>query len=249
MTALTSPSVRIVTFGDLEAGVWGFAWGGREQLAAAGRPDAAEALASATIAGDSPDEEWTLDSDAGTLTLAPVSEHLPESQPQAFDQLCRARGTLALTGDGEQQLDCLARRAIRPEPQAGELDSLRDFSAFFEPDRGLALAATRPRRAKGHEADIVTAVLFDSDGTRSVADPRLSTTYTADGEPTRVGLELWLEEIDDEQEEVYPRRAVGASLGPGTHQHVGQFTLHAYPFRCMSGGAEGAAVYLLARAT
>jgi hypothetical protein len=247
VSAVAAPRLKLLTFADLERGVWGFAWIGDDAAFAAGPSDAATALQSPRLQGAGADEDWTLTGGNSRLVFSPLTEPVPGDDPQGYEQLSRARGTL-VSGSVEHELDCLARRGVRPLPRADELGSIRDFSAFFEPDRGAVLTSARGRRAKGHEDDRITAVLFEGEATRAVAEPRLSTTYDAAGEPLRAGLELWLEEAED-GEEVYPRRVTGESLGQGTSSQVDEFALHAYPFRCVGAGAEGTGVYLLARAT
>jgi hypothetical protein len=122
---------------------------------------------------------------------------------------------------------------------------VRDLCAWFAPADGLALTALRPRGAKGHDRDVVTASVFEPTGPLVVADPRLSTTYAADGHPTRVGLELWLEQ-DDTQEQ-YPRRAAAEPLGAAAAWSQPALELEAYFLRCLSRGEEGLGVYVLGR--
>jgi hypothetical protein len=73
-----------------------------------------------------------------------------------------------------------------------------------------------------------------------VLDPRLSTTYDHDGDPRRVGVELWLG--DDEQGELWPRRVAGMATGA----RVGRTGFSAYVFECTSRGELGAGIYVLA---
>ena len=80
------------------------------------------------------------------------------------------------------------------------------------PRTGLSVVALRPRKARGQDADVVSAVALEPEGQLAIEDPRLSTTYAGDGRPLRVGLELWVSAGDDDEEQ-YPRRASGETLG------------------------------------
>jgi hypothetical protein len=224
-----SEPLRTVTFGDLEAGTWGVFWG----------PFAAidgTLLPSPTIEGTSSQEDWRLIADGAELTVTAAG---PASPPDAFAQLCRVHGQV-----GERAIDCLGRRGSDPqELDPSRFESVREISAWFEPDEGLALVALRPRKARDHGADVVTAALLDRAETVTVADPRLSTTYAADGRPSRMSLELWL---DDEQEQ-YPRRAAGEAVGDAVSSATAGLEIQAAPLRCHSRGREGTGVYLIAR--
>lgn len=88
----------------------------------------------------------------------------------------------------------------------------------------------------------MAATLFDPDGWVPVSDPRLSTTYTDAGDPTRASLELWI--VDGENE--FARRAAGETSAPPVGAQAGGLELRVAPLRCHSRGLEGAGVYLLA---
>jgi hypothetical protein len=122
--------------------------------------------------------------------------------------------------------------------------SLRLVAAWFEPGDGFALLALRPAKAKGQDQDVVVAAEFDQRRATSATDPRLSTTYTASGKPTRAGVELWIEAAED-SENLYPRRAIGEAAQPPVGWEVGDLALEAQLFRWHSTGHEGAGIYLL----
>ena len=224
-----SESVRTVAFGDVETGVWGVAWGGFVALGDA-------VLETPRIEGAGAEEDWRIAAGGAELTVRPVG---PPSSANGFDQLCRVEGQV----QGEP-VDCLGRRGSRPEQlDPGRFDSLREVSAWFEPDEGLAVVALRPRQARNHAADLVTATLLEPAGPVVVEDPRLSTTYAADGRPSRMSLELWL---GGEQEQ-YPRRAAGEAFGPDVFGTLPGLELRIQPLRCHSRGRDGTGVYLIAR--
>ncbi len=148
-------TVRTVTFGDLEAGVWGAVWGAEEPFVTLGRADGAELPSSGTaLEGSDDGEDWRIVSDRVELTLTPAAAAAP-AVPPGFDQLCRVRGRFALDGQ-DTTVDCLGRRGSRAaHPDFGRFESLRDVSAWFEPAEGIALVSLRPRKAAGHSDDLI----------------------------------------------------------------------------------------------
>jgi hypothetical protein len=243
--------MRSLAFGDLATGVWGAAWlpsAGDDTFAFFGGPEATGAATSARLEGERRDADWRVQSSGGTdLTVSSLGEAVEiagaDGALTGFEQLCRVRGRLA-ADDTEQEVDCLGRRAARTGPLDLErVDSVRDISAWFEPDGGLAVVALRPRGARGHDEDLITGAVIDPEGSTAVADPRFSTTYNGSGEPIRSSFELWL----GSEEEEYPRRAAGEAVGPrASHQDRG-LALQASLFRWHSRGHDGAGVYILAR--
>jgi hypothetical protein len=172
------------------------------------------------------------------------SEPVVSTVVDGFDQLCRVQGP-AVVGGERRALDVLGRRGHRAAIDIDALDSIREVSAWFGQAEGLGLTALRPTAVKGHDHDLIAASVFDPDGAMNVADPRLSTTYGAAGSPARMGLELWLDQEDSEQQ--YPRRATGEAVGASASWPVGSFQLEVHLLRCRSRGAVGAGAYVLAR--
>jgi hypothetical protein len=251
-----SPSgLLILTFGDLDGGTWGAAWGGATPFFAVGDADMDAVVASAEIDGVDDAEDWRLAADGADLTISPEGLASPASADDValagFDQLCRVRGRIAAVDGAIRELDCLGRRGARAQlPDPRRFESVRDVSAWFGPDDGIVLSAARPRRAAGHAGDLVTATVFDPEGPLVVADPRLSTTYTSAGWPSRVGLELWLDDPGSDDESggaQYPRRIAGEGSGGRAVGSVDQLEIRATRLRCHARGRDGAGVYLLAR--
>jgi hypothetical protein len=236
--------LRTVTFGSLVDGLWGAAWFAGEPRLLLGTPSGSLVLmrGDETLTGLESTEDWALTASGIELSITAAAEPIHdrlEGAADGFDQLCRVRGTVAHDGV-DVELDCLGRRATRTGLDLSRYKSIRDVSMWFEPDEGVALTALRPRKAKHHEKDVVAAAVLDATGGKPVVDPRLSTTYNAEGEPWRVGLELWLEEENGDQ---FPRRTAAESA-PGGIQ-VGD-ELQAAVLRAHSRGREGMGVYLLA---
>jgi hypothetical protein len=246
MSALTDAPLRTLAFGDLDAGVWGVAWGRSEPFVAVGTidPRAVQTIALASIDGSSPGQAWVVRGQGIELTVSPESEPVASSALEGFDQLCRVWGRFTLVG-ADHDVECLGCRGGKTGVDLRQAESIRDFCAWFAPGEGVALTALRPRGANGHNRDIVVASVFEPGGAVAVADPRLSTPYATDGRPSRVSLELWLE--DDESEDQYPRRAAGETLGVSAAWAQGELDCQAYAFACHSRGHEGAGVYVLAR--
>ncbi len=249
MTAASALSLRTLTFGSLDGGAWGAAWVAEEPIVVLGPTPSnatAHTVGRGALTGAESTEDWTLTGDGLELAVAGAAEPIHgriDGGADGFDQLCRVRGT-ATTGGTELEIDCLGRRATRSALDLSRYGSIRDVSAWFEPNEGLALTALRPRKAKNQAKDVVLAAVLDAADGKPVADPRLSTTYDDHGDPSRVGLELWLE--DDDGGDQYPRRAAGESLKVGLITVEGAIQLRATLLRCHSRGREGVGVYLLA---
>ncbi len=243
MTATAQPVLRLVTFGDIEAGVWGAAWSAPGSGFVFGAPDH-EHSGPSTIEGTDETADWRVSADGLALTVSPLGQPVRSEALDGFDQLARVSGSATVAG-AELSVDGLGRRGLRAVGELGASDSLRDVSCWFDPDQGLALTAVRPRKGRGHARDLVAATVLDVGAEHAVSDPRLSTTYSQAGVPVRAGLELWLDE--DEEAEQYPRRAAGEALSEGIVSAGDGFEIRAEPFRWHSRGQEGYGVYLLMR--
>ena len=71
----------------------------------------------------------------------------------------------------------------------------------------------------------------------AVAEPRLSTTYDAEGRQRRAGLELYVD-----SEDAYPRRAAGEVVA-GTSLDLGRLRLDCAFFRWRMEGRTGVGRY------
>ncbi|HZO77782.1 MAG TPA: hypothetical protein VFB39_07035 [Solirubrobacteraceae bacterium] len=246
--------MRAVAFGDQRAGFWGAAFSAHPDLPSfvifAGEP---ATVVSVEIAADSSGEgDWRIAGEGLQLTVAGEGAR-PDHPSADFDQLVTVRGRLQ--GDQAREVECRGCRSERAEAvEPGRFALIRDACAWFAPGDGFAFVAVRPRRASGHGDEHVSATVFSAGHALSVAEPRLSTAYNEEGQPTRATLELWLEGDDEPaepgQEEVvqYPRRAAGEAAGPAADHEFDKLALGVQPFRWRAEGREGAGVYLLARA-
>ena len=245
---IASAAVRTVAFGDVDAGLWGVVWlpSGSDGFVAVGAPGGACSTITALVAeGSDPTADWSFAADSVTLTVVAESEpaqlRFEGTDFGGFDQLCRVRGAVTIDG-GDHPVDCFGRRGRRSDPSGAE--SVRDLAAWFGDDEGLAVVSLRPARAAGHDADAISAALFEGGSPIGVAEPRLSTTYAQTGVPSRTSLELWLESEDPESDEaLYPRRAAGEAAGRGGAVEHGGFEVRAELFRWHMRGREGTGVY------
>jgi hypothetical protein len=246
--------VRALAFGHPDGSLWAAGLdAGAPALIAGGT---AEPLA-ATVAWDADGSDWVLSGDAVALTVAPIGEPSAVQDADRSDagaesqaaeraapappwsgrqERCRVTGTLAGT-----DLDATGVRTELVDVDPAQLGSIRGFSGWLA-DESLTLLALRAGGEHHHEQDLVAATVFDADRWRPSIDPRLSTTYDRDGEPSRATLELWV--VDGERE--LPRRAAGEATGPAARLAADGMTIEVRPLRCHSRGSDGAGVYLLA---
>lgn len=139
------------------------------------------------VAGEQVDLEFEPLSEAADLGGASV-------------RTARVRGTVL-----GREVECLGTIGETHEPPAWEeLDAVRLVSALFDEEHALLAMARRPRGAKGHGEELVTAHLLAGDELLAVDNARISTVYDGQGRQRSVGVELWLPGED------FPRRASGS---------------------------------------
>jgi hypothetical protein len=201
----------------------------------------------AQLSADAARGEWRVSADGAQLLIAPTSQPAAlsssEGEVAGYEQGAEISGQLAAGGGEELSLALPGRRGERPE--AGELaglDSVRELAAWFGPSEAIAVIALRPRKHKGQEQDRIQAAVVDPEAAVLIVDPRLSTTFTAAGRASRVGLELW-----SEDEEQPPLRVAGEALARGARLSAPGWELTVDWLACHRRGRDGAGVYLLAR--
>lgn len=239
--------LRALAFSDPESELWGAVWTppGSTAPLVLGAYGRARTLSGA-LEGERAEEAWRLETDEGELVLEGLAESgEAQTDPQGgFDQLCRVSGELVIE-DQPREFSCLGWRSVRAAAVLlGDVDSVRQVAAWLGPEYGFALLARRSARAKGQDADTVSAALFGLPEARTIVDPRLSTTYTETGDPIRAGVELWLQAGDDPEQQ-YPRRALGQATHAPTSWPVDGFTMQALPFHWHVSGQEGPGIYFL----
>jgi hypothetical protein len=164
-----------------------------------------------------------------------------------FDQAVRVAGT-ATVGGRRIAVDGLGQRGHSwGAPDWDRIALARTVGAWLDDELAVALTAIRPAGAKHHEDERVAATILDRDPesgdarATAVAEPRLSTTYDADGRQLAAGLELFVDE------DPIPRRAAGEVVC-GTSLDLGRLTLHCAFFRWRMEGRAGIGRYdVLAR--
>lgn len=245
--------LRTLAFGEVDGTAWGAAWlpEGGEALAALGAGAREAVVAGLRLSTGAEGDDWRLEGDGATLVVAPVGDAVPTSTAdgslEGSDQLCRVTGRFALDSS-EQTVDCLGVRTwFSAALELDRFESIRAVASWFEPGEALALTAFRTRKAKAHDGDLLAGAVITPEGSIAVEDPRLTTTYGAEGWPIRAGLELWLASPEDSEQQ-FPRRASGEATGPRALGAAdGGLELLAEPFRWHSRGRDGAGMYILAR--
>ena len=236
---------------------------GREPVAAVARgglpvPDGGgwEALALGGLLAtvEEPLQRWTVALDGGEHgfelrfeALGPPGE-LPADGPVAlaggmagYEQACVVSGVVRVAGR-DHTVDCGGQRGHTwGEPDWTRLESARTVAAWWGSELGLALTAVRPADAQSHADEPVWAALLRPDGVLAVEEPRLSTTYDADGHQRRAGLELWLADSD-----AHPHRGSGEILC-GSTLELGQLQLDCAFFRWRLDGRAGVGRYDILR--
>ena len=175
--------------------------------------------------------------------VSPPAE-LAEDHPAArqggmagHERLCHVTGTAA-----GRPIDCLGQRGRSwGTADWSRIALTRSVSAWLEDGSSLTVAAVRPAGAENHADEATWGALLDAEGTIPLADPRVSTTYDADGHQRRAGLELWVGEEDD-----YPRRGAGQVLC-GSSVELGQLRLDCAFFVWQLDGREGVGRYDMVR--
>jgi len=161
-----------------------------------------------------------------------------------YEQPVRVRGTADI-GGRRLTLDGLGQRGRSwGTPDWSRIERTRTITAWFE---GTAIASTaiRPAGRDAHGDEVIGAVVFEpgdeaaegaADGHAQVDDPRISTTFDAEGRQQRAALELWVTEDGP------PRRAWG-DVVCGTTLDLGRLRLDCAFMRWHMDGRTGVGRY------
>lgn len=158
---------------------------------------------------------------------------------EGYEQLSRVEGEVTVRGR-TRPLICLGQRGHGWGPAPWErIELARSVCAWLDDGTAVTLAAVRPAAAAEHAEEALTAFLVDPAESPPVAvdEPRLSTTYDADGHQLRAGLELWVGPEDE-----MPRRVVG-EVSCGTTFELGRLRLDCAFFSWRMEGRAGAGRY------
>ncbi|TML28244.1 MAG: hypothetical protein E6G30_06075 [Actinobacteria bacterium] len=166
---------------------------------------------------------------------------------EGYEQLCRVEGTVTVEGEA-RPIACLGQRGHGwGAPDWSELELARTVTAWWDDSHALTLSAIRPAGAREHDQEALSAFLVDAGEAEDeaavlrVAEPRLSTTYDAQGRQRRAGLELWVAEEDE-----LPRRAAG-QVACGTSLELGRLRLDCAFFDWRMEGRVGVGRYDIVR--
>jgi hypothetical protein len=187
-------------------------------------------------ATERPLEAWRLDwADVLDLRFEAVSPPIESAGGgmEGYEQVCRVEGSA-----GRHRVSCLGQRGHTWGVAEWErIDLARTLCAWWDEQHALVASAIRPAEAEHHDEEELVAHLLDGEPL-AVADPRLSTTYDAEGRQRRAGLELYVTGDDDE----YPRRVAG-QVACGTSLDLGRLRLDCAFFEWRTEGRAGVGRY------
>ena len=194
---------------------------------------------------ETPLEAWTItyegDDGAGyDLRFGAISTpaRVQAGGLDGYEQLAAVRGTVT-HGGRSVEVNCLGQREhVWGVPDLDRIEVARSLSAWLGADRAVMLTAVRPARAKQRHLDeVLSGWIIEGDEPRTIADPRLSTTYDGDLRQQRAGLELWLDE------EATVSRRVSGEVVCGTTIDIGDLRLDTAFFAWRMEGREGVGLY------
>jgi hypothetical protein len=159
-----------------------------------------------------------------------------------FEQAVHVTG--GATAGGERiAVDALGQRGRSwGAPDWDKISLARTVGAWLQGELTVSLTAIRPGRAAHHDEELIAATILDRDPesgaprASAVVEPRLSTTYDANGRQAAAGLELFVDE------ESVPRRAAG-QVRCRTTVDLGRLRLHCAFFRWRMEGRAGVGRY------
>lgn len=236
----------VCAFGDLDAGLAGFAWDlgdpGALQLRDGRVQPASFALEES---GDAAALLLTADDASAEATFAPRDTHLPLGAPES-DQ---AGDVTVTTGTAEvrvaagketrQSAGLIAR--WRNDP-IGAAATFRFLAIEAGEGKFLVATARGEAGAPGHGDELTGGWLLSGEDVTPFEEALISTQYNIDGNPTRLGLELWPVDAD-QTSRAAAARVAGSAVG-GIRTNGSWAGL----FRCHTDGVEGLGAYLLWRA-
>jgi hypothetical protein len=194
-----------------------------------------------TLSFASDDASFDLDLQAtgAVAVLDPAADVARAGGMTGFEQPVRVHGDVRV-GEERLTLDGLGQRGRSwGAPDWDRIALARTVSAWMG-DVAVSLTAIRPARADDHAGEAVAATIVETLEGGSVAlavhDPRLTTTYDAEGRQRTAGLELWMDE------DGFPRRAAGEVVC-GTSLDLGRLHLDAAFLRWRMEGREGIGRY------
>jgi hypothetical protein len=236
----TEQRAFVCGFGDPSAGVGGLAW----DLGEPGALVLSEGKTSAaTFALEEGGDAATLELTAGEMTveatLTPRTAELPLRDAGGLTVVvCTAEVN---RGDGSQSFQCagqISRWSADPLEGAGTFRHL----AIDAGDESLLVVDSRGDPGAEHGEERTAAWLIHGEDESRFEDAFVSTQYDGDGNPSRLGLELWPEEVERAS------RAAATRVAAASEGGIGREGVWAGFFRCQTDGVLGLGSYLLWRA-
>jgi hypothetical protein len=230
-------------FGDVGAGLGGLAWDlGEPGALLFSKGEVRQATFALERDLETTTVEITSDGETVEATLAP--ERTLIEHPDA-DNSVEFKATAALaevrSKGGSQTFECAGQLSEWVGDPLEGTPILRHLAIGGGPDSHLIATARGVPGADGHGTEEAVGWLLSGDSGVPYEETLISTQYDRNGDPTRIGLELWPEDAD-QSSRAAATRVSGSLLGG----------LRAGPvwaglFRCHTDGAEGLGTYLLWR--
>ena len=193
----------------------------------------------AQFAGDDASLDLEIESSAPPCELLAGDAVAKAGGMLGFDQPVRVRGSAQVNGR-HITVDAVGQRGRSwGAPDWTSIQRTRVAGAWFQ-DGAVSLSAILPEGSRGHGDEAISAVIFDpasgDEGFVRVGDPRLSTTFDAEGRQQRAALELWV--TDDG-----PPRRLWGEVVCGTTLDLGRLRLDCSFVRWRMDGREGVGRY------
>jgi hypothetical protein len=231
-------------FGDAEAGLGGLAWDvgepgalllseGEVRAATFALEEGGDASTLEITTGDAT-VEATLIPQTAAITLAGKTSRI------AVDVIACAAEVRFAGGAQTSRFPGQISRWFGDPVEAAA--TFRHLAINVGNDSLLVAEARGDIGVRGHGDELSEAWLLQGEDVTRFEDVFISTGYDDDGDPTRLGLELWPEEAE-RASRAAATRVAGSALGG-----VKTGAAWAGLFRCHSDGSEGSGGYLLWRA-
>jgi hypothetical protein len=230
-------------FGDIQAGIGGLAWDlGEPGALLLSNGEVRQASFALERDLETTTIEITADGETVEATLAP--ERTLVEHPDA-DNSFEFKATAALTEvrskGGDQTFECAGQLSEWVGDPLEGASVLRHLAIGGGPGPQLIATSRGVPGGDGHGGERAVGWLLSGDSGVPYVETLISTQYDGNGDPTRIGLELWPEDAD-QSSRAAATRVSGSPLGG---RRAG--SVWAGLFRCHTDGAEGLGTYLLWR--
>jgi len=233
----------ICGFGDVAAGIGGLAWDlGEPGALLLSQGEVRPASFAIEEGGDATTIEITAGEEVVEAILSPqtmlVEEHGSKNPFQFRALSCSAE---VRSKGGAQTLHCPGEVSRWTGKPLEGLVTLRHLAIEGAGDTQLIATALGEPSGEGHGDEHASGWLLGSEDRASFEETMITTQYNGDGDPTRIGLELWPADADHTSR-AGAVRVAGSLLGG-----IAAGGTWAGLFRCHTDGTEGLGSYLLWR--